>query len=220
MKKLYILICLMLISVVSIAQWTVCTTSGTTANIHSVYFADNNHGYVAGLGMYRWGTDCNWIGMGNSYDIYYSVFFTSADTGYMVGGTNYPFGNNYGVVVKTTSGGSGFSGNLTYTIDTLMSVYFTSSSIGYATGQDGLIQKTTDGANNWTTLTSGTANNLWSVCFPAINTGYVAGLFCVPPLVLANLYAKPSGHNFIIKFSFLRYKIEPFASVRCAQFVI
>lgn len=176
---LYILIalCTMVLNITNVkAQWT-SLTSGTTAKLYSVHFSDANNGYAVGNGMRRWTTTAgsSWVGVGSSYDIYYSAFFTSTDTGYIVGGTNYPFMGNYGVVKKSTSGGYGF-GSTIYTIDTLMSVHFTSSSIGYATGPNGLILKTIDGGNNWSPLSSGITNDLWSIYFPDANTGYIAGL--------------------------------------------
>jgi photosystem II stability/assembly factor-like uncharacterized protein len=177
MKKYYFTICIMLISALSFAQWTTCI-SGTSNDLYSIHFPDYNHGYVAGEGMYRWsGSNCSWVGMGSSTDIYYSVYFTSADTGCIVGGTNFEFSGNYGIVRKTTSGSSGF--NLVYTDDTLMSVYFTDNLTGYAVGVNGLIQKTIDGGggwSSWTNLTSGTTNQLWSVYFPDDVIGYVAGV--------------------------------------------
>ena len=67
------------------AQWTP-KTSGTTANLYSVHFSDANNGYAVGNGMMRLTATAgsSWVGIGSSTNIYYSVFFTSTDTGYIV----------------------------------------------------------------------------------------------------------------------------------------
>lgn len=164
----------MLFSMISFGQWS-NFSSYTSADLYAVFFTDASHGYVAGEGMYRWypaGT-----GVGSSTDKYYSIYFTSADTGYLAGGTNFPGGyNDYGIVRTTKTAGAGLQGAPMYhTSDTMLSIFFTSSFIGYGVGPDGMILKTVDGAVNWTSLSSNSVEDLWSVCFPDANTGYVAG---------------------------------------------
>jgi photosystem II stability/assembly factor-like uncharacterized protein len=59
--------------------------------------------------------------------------------------------------------------------NTLRSIYFATSEIGYGVGSSGLIMKTEDGGNSWTELMSPTNESLYSVHFYDKDTGFVAG---------------------------------------------
>jgi photosystem II stability/assembly factor-like uncharacterized protein len=96
-----------------------------------------------------------------------SVYFTDADTGYIVG--------NHGAILKTTNSGVNWAGLSSGTTDDLYSICFSDHYTGYAVGSSGTILKTSDGGISWSAQSSGTTNVLFSVCFPADNIGYIAG---------------------------------------------
>jgi photosystem II stability/assembly factor-like uncharacterized protein len=61
------------------------------------------------------------------------------------------------------------------TTQTLNSVYFTSSNIGYVVGNNGIILKTTDKGARWNIQVSGTTSNLYSVRFLDAQNGFAVG---------------------------------------------
>ncbi|MBA4410158.1 MAG: YCF48-related protein [Bacteroidota bacterium] len=110
----------------------------------------------------------------------YSVYFTSTNTGYAVGGSS-----NGQIILKTINGGTSWAPQ-TSNIHTLYQVYFTLFSVyfpdaitGYAVGGDGspsqMILKTTNGGTTWTEQIGATTNQLNSVYFTDANTGYAVG---------------------------------------------
>jgi len=102
---------------------------------------------------------------GNFKDIH----FINATTGYAVGGNNLN-----GTVYKTTNGGTTWTAT-TITGTSLESVWFVSTSVGYAAGSNGKVYKTTNSGSSWSLLTTGSSAGLKSVCFPSSTTGYAVG---------------------------------------------
>ncbi|MFA5781980.1 MAG: YCF48-related protein [Bacteroidales bacterium] len=100
-------------------------------------------------------------------NLLFSVYFTNADTGYVVGET--------GTILKTTDGGTNWTTQTSGTSSDLWSVYFTNANTGYAVGGTGTILKTINGGTNWTIQTSGTTYGLSSVHFTNADTGYAVG---------------------------------------------
>jgi len=98
-----------------------------------------------------------------------SVFFTGANTGYVVGAN--------GTILKTTNGGSTWIAQTSGTNNTLNAIFFIDANIGFAVGDGGVLLKTINGGTSWTYLTSGTTRSLYSVYFTDANTGYIAGGF-------------------------------------------
>jgi len=92
----------------STAQW-VQQNSGTTYNLESVFFTDDNTGYCTGFNPNTYmGTIFKTTNGGNTWDSLlismgapYVVFFTDASTGYV---------GSYGSVLKTTDAGSTWTG--------------------------------------------------------------------------------------------------------------
>lgn len=58
----------------------------------------------------------------------------------------------------------------------LISVYFTSESVGYAVGEEGVIIKTEDGGFTWESQSSGTTSFLRGIHFVNSTTGFAVGL--------------------------------------------
>ena len=82
----------------------------------------------------------------------YSVFFTDASTGWVVG----EFGN----VLHTVDAGQNWIEQSSGTNVDLWSVHFVDASTGWAVGEGGTILHATDGGSNWISQTSGTSNLL------------------------------------------------------------
>jgi photosystem II stability/assembly factor-like uncharacterized protein len=106
-----------------------------------------------------------------------SVFFTSKDTGNIVGGG--------GFTSRTVDGGQNWIAPLTG-VDAnkeLGSVWFPTSRIGYASAKSGWVYKTSNGGVSWSSTPTLPAGGVGSIHFPDANTGYVVsaggGLFKV-----------------------------------------
>jgi len=96
-----------------------------------------------------------------------AVYFTDANIGYAV--------NIYGLIIKTSDGGTNWKEQSKGVTNWLESVHFPDANTGYAVGEYGAILKTTNGGSNWLSQTSGTNNWLNSVYFANASTGYIVG---------------------------------------------
>ncbi|MGA9697271.1 MAG: YCF48-related protein, partial [Dehalococcoidales bacterium] len=81
----------------------------------------------------------------------------------------------WGIIAKTTDGGTNWTIQNSGTKKWLYSVYFTGTDTGYVVGDSGTILKTTNGGANWTKQISGTSSCLSSVLFTNVSTGYAVG---------------------------------------------
>jgi photosystem II stability/assembly factor-like uncharacterized protein len=147
----------------------------------SIFFTSSSVGYVVGIeGVLAKTTDGadTWtmIQIGTNMDLN-SVFFLNMNTGYIVGGLqSQP--TQCGIVLKTLDGGTTWAQTLLNYY--LYSVYFPSSTIGYAAGMDssnqsGIVAKTIDGGTTWQKLLVIPCDLLVSIFFTDDNTGYVVG---------------------------------------------
>ena len=147
--------------------------SGVSWNMNAAYFINPDTAYAVGdNGGVLKTTDggVNWTQKLSTSLWYSSVWFTSADTGYVAGN-----GGN-GFLLKTVDGGDNWSIQVNESGLNLRSIYFTSKTTGYAVGYNGLIMETTNGGNNWTKIVSvSTSFPLYSVYFTDIKTGYAVG---------------------------------------------
>lgn len=97
-----------------------------------------------------------------------AVWFTHADTGYVVGYN--------GKIIKTVDGGLNWTPQTSNTTNHLQGVFFISSSIGWAVGNGGTIIKTTNSGANWTFQTCPISSAiLHEPFFVDLNNGYIAG---------------------------------------------
>jgi len=144
-------------------------SSGTTANLNSVYFPVLNTGYIAGgNGTILKTTDggASWIPkISGTISSLYSVYFLNANTGFAVGDN---------VILKTTDGGNTWSSRSTNF--SLKSIYMVNSNLGFAAGTGGSILRTTNGGESWTVNIIETIASFTSIYFSNINTGHVVGL--------------------------------------------
>ncbi len=155
-------------------QW-VSLDINTANTLQSIFFTDENTGYVAGIVGKIFKTidgGINWTEQTfGTNDFISDIYFIDTDIGYAVG--------RNGLIIKTTNGG------LNWTIQTLpenfnifttlRSVYFINANTGYIVGDYGNILTTSDGGQNWTLQNSGISSNLWSVFFTNSTTGYAVG---------------------------------------------
>lgn len=95
-----------------------------------------------------------------------SVFFTSVDTGTVVG--------KNGTILRTEDGGENWVKVSSGTDKYLYSVEFTSNQIGYIVGDNGLILKTIDGGTNWSDISVGNLK-FFDSYFISNDTGYIVG---------------------------------------------
>src|SRR5437762_3917961 len=93
--------------------------------------------------------------------------FVDANNGTVVG--------EYGMIVRTTSGGNSWTIQASGTTQTLWAVSFTDENHGTAVGEGGVIVGTTDGGDHWVTQPSGTTFQLRGVSFSDANNGAAVG---------------------------------------------
>jgi photosystem II stability/assembly factor-like uncharacterized protein len=113
----------------------------------------------------------NWffLDAGSGWENLYGVCFPVIyQTGWAVG--------NYGLILKTTNGGSSWSSQTSGTNNALHGVFFLSNQTGYAVGDMKTILKTTNGGTNWIAQLSNGTVYFMSVHFPLdAQTGYAVG---------------------------------------------
>lgn len=154
--------------------------SGTTEDLYSVFFADENTGYKVGWNsavLKTTNAGLNWFSQTLPFpnSRLWSVFFTDVNTGYIAGGV---FGGN---VYKTTNGGSNWDPIPLPITGDFFNVLFINSSTGYVGGSTNsfsipVILKTTNAGNSWElqTVPSG-MQIIFSINFLNENTGYATG---------------------------------------------
>jgi len=155
----------------------VAQSSGTNADLYSVYFVDLNIGWTVGSGggtiLKTTNGGTSWSSQGSqNYDPLYSVFFINSSIGWIAGEDN--------TILKTTNGGTNWIFQQGTFPKSVRSIYFTDENNGCAAGIDydgnnyfGVIIKTTDGGESWTNQYSGYW--LLSLYFINSNTAWVVG---------------------------------------------
>ena len=142
---------------------------GSSYKLNSVFFSDSVTGYTISEEFRQvfkttdGGT--NWFYQTSLNDQLYSIYFTSTNTGYLIGSSG-----GY----KTNNGGTNWN-YFGVSSGPFYSIYFANTDIGYSAGWGGIIIKTVDRSNNWTQQTSGTTRKLNSIYFTSTNNGFVVG---------------------------------------------
>jgi len=173
MKNLFLLfIAILLLQFNSLAQsgW-VQQTSGTTENLNSVFFVNENVGWAVGENgviIYTSDGGVNWLPQtSNTTHNFYSVKFMDEEIGWALGD---------GDVLKTTNGGE----NWNLLNAPVGHYYFLDNNIGFVAGEYYIFYflKTTDGGSNWDTVNTwmpGIALAPWSMYFVNESIGFVNG---------------------------------------------
>jgi len=167
--------------------------SGTTNQLHSVYFADANTGLISGgsiiLKTINGGN--NWTSQNMVGDIL-TLSFVNRNIGYCV--------SRNGPVYKTTNGGQNWiEQNIPGGVE-WKQVFFIDSvngfTIGYNTQPYGaILLKTSNGGLNWNIIYNETYVIPYSIFFTNVNTGYssfVAGQY---PSAYFHIYKTTNGGN-------------------------
>ncbi len=154
--------------------------SGTASNLNSMFFMNSSTGWIAGdSGIILKTTNAgeNWSRQQSGFTVSLeSVHFNSVNSGWAVGAS--------GKILTTTNGGANWILNVDLgSIATLHSVYFTSESTGYitgdyVTGSDSrfvFFYKTVNGGQWWLYQASGVNNIMRSVYFANSLKGWAAG---------------------------------------------
>jgi len=106
------------------------------------------------------------IDFSNTLNTLFSVYFPSADTGYVVG--------DYSTFCAYN--GSGWSWQVSSPLTTLSSVHSPHAGTAYAVGYDGSVWKTTNSGISWNSIPTGLpVKSLGSVWFTSESTGYISG---------------------------------------------
>lgn len=133
--------------------WTY-QTSSSTANLQSVFFIDDNHGWTVGWsntilrtedGGNHWNPTSSTINQ-SMWDIY----FLDQNTGWAVGSD--------GAVLKSTDGGKNWTSQISGTTASLFTVWFIDANTGFIAGEYGRRYKTTNGGEDWIEQTKGSDN--------------------------------------------------------------
>lgn len=151
-------------------------SSGVSNHLESIYFLDNNLGFIVGQnGRIIKSTNGgnNWVAKssGTTSNLR-SVYFVDTQIGFAVG-TN-------GTIIKSTNGGENWVNITSGVTTTLNDIKFSSLSNGLAVGNNGVILKTTNGGSNWIPQISGTTDSIFSISYiPSFNGGaiYICGGF-------------------------------------------
>jgi photosystem II stability/assembly factor-like uncharacterized protein len=161
-------------------DWTNCNVGDSfpspTYNpirLFSVYFLDNNNGYVVGM-IPEWENGViyktidgglNWTGMRTPSFSNDGVFFINHDTGYVAGYSN---------LLRTINAGYTWVG-FDPVINADYNICFIDNKIGYVLGF-GSINKTIDGGSTWGNIFC-EKEELKFICFTDADTGYGVGLY-------------------------------------------
>ena len=147
-------------------------------NSSSIFFADENNGWVASRGstnekLLKTANGGNtWTVKFNNANLQLNkVFFVNSNIGWVVGDNGV---SANGKVFKTTDSGENWVEQtlLGSTVVSLNDVHFTNNTTGLTVGAGGKIFLTTDGGITWNNQSSGTTDNISAVFFLDVNTAW------------------------------------------------
>ena len=146
--------------------------SGTSGLIYSVFFTNENTGFVGlnyGVVLKTTNAGVNWVSQSlpTTYQLRY-VFFTDVSTGYIASGGS---SNSAGDVIKTTNGGNTWNALSLPVYAHFYRVYFINSNIGYVTGWETIL-KTTNAGSTWESQSFAGLGFISHICFVDVNTGF------------------------------------------------
>jgi len=154
-------------------DWAYQTAGSQDFELYSVYFINENTGWIVGEKGYIFKTTndgTSWIAQNsNTFAALISAHFHNDMIGWAAG--------SGGVILKTIDGGKNWILQNSPTFESLVSVFFLNENIGYACGLNGTILKTIDGGTHWDQQVSGTTQGLGDLHFVSPDTGYVVGWF-------------------------------------------
>lgn len=144
-----------------------------SGDINSIFFTDENTGYVAtypGLAKTTDGGDSWEYPFIFGYSLFLGINFIDVNTGWGVGYN--------GITYKTTDGGDNWLSEWTTQTPNsggFIDVYFVNSNTGWVNGWNGKIYKTTNSGVNWFPQIGNLNSTLFCNCFIDANTGWMVG---------------------------------------------
>ncbi len=158
-------------------SWTL-QSSGTTKQLHSLYFINEHIGFAAGGCS---GDQCGgaesvilkttdggtiWIKQSTPTSVELSdLYFLDEMRGFAVG---------FGFIVSTSDGGETWVAE-EFEGENFRSVWFVNENNGYVSGIRGTILRTVDSGETWSRVITGTDIHIYTLHFPNENVGYGAG---------------------------------------------
>jgi photosystem II stability/assembly factor-like uncharacterized protein len=169
------------------ATWSFIQTNALST-IYGIFFTNNNTGFISTNfgnilkttdGGLTWQTKLNQA-QDNSSPQLLSIYFTTPNDGFAVGGRNPTDGNSGGKIYQTSDGGETWNTYNSYTPIYYRSVEFENELTGYIAGghianNTSTILKTVDGGNTWI-LESSNSKRLSKQSIKNINSQFVVGL--------------------------------------------
>ena len=138
--------------------WTLLQNSPTTNDLHSVFFLDDDTGWIAGDNSTIYKTTnsgVSWVQQTSpEASNFQCIIFVSAETGWACG--------TGGTVIKTTNGGANWFSQ-TFTASKFNSMDFINSNTGFIAGDFGNIYKTINEGITWTPQVSGVNQSLHQI---------------------------------------------------------
>jgi len=168
MKTLYLLfVILILPSTYILAQWNF-QNSGISTNLYSLYFLDENNGWITGaegriLKTTNGGQNWVQIPSGTNFSLSFVKFFNENEG--IIAGSG-------GTIKKSTDGGVTWFNVNSGTSIRLQEGSFIDSLRGWICGDNGIVLKTTDGGDSWNTQAYVTSSNLSYVYFINEDVGF------------------------------------------------
>lgn len=155
-------------------NWTSITNGAPAANYKAVYFTSVDTGFTVcdpGYILKTTNGGSNWnVVYTDLISLYFSVFFTNTQIGYVAGGDQ-----TTGQILKTTNGGETWAMVPNITSGSLRRIYFPDAIAGWAVSKFGDIIHTIDAGEHWTAQQSGTTAFLFGLFFINESTGYASG---------------------------------------------
>lgn len=141
-----------------LAGWELLQNSPTTNELHSVFFVNDNTGWIAGYNNTIYKTTNSgqtWAQQTSPESSNFEcITFVDANTGWACGSS--------GVVIKTTNGGANWFSQ-TFTASRFNSMDFIDANTGFICGDNGNIRKTLNGGTTWNAQVSGVGQNLHEI---------------------------------------------------------
>lgn len=146
-------------------------TSGTSANLNSIYFIDEYNGVACGEGgIIIKTTDGgeNWKQTIFSDSItLFDINFTNPGSGFVIG--------EGGKLFRTTNLGETWERIPLPVSESLFSIEFVNNSTGFIVGSKGTVLRTSNGGTNWTQVRVPTSNLLYNIAFSDDENGMIVG---------------------------------------------
>jgi len=163
-----IVIIIITINTSGFSQW-IFQNSGISTNLYSIYFLDENNGWITGaegriLKTTNGGDNWQQIPSGTSFSLSFVKFFNESEG--IVAGSG-------GTIKKSSDGGNSWYSISSGTSLRFQEGSFINENVGWIVGDNGIVVKTTDGGDTWAAQAVHTSDNLSFVQFIDENTGWV-----------------------------------------------